>query len=293
VTGQFVNSVVGRHDALRAGADRSAEWRQVEPAQCPFANRRSRHVAPELGCGVDVVTQFGRCGFGMVHARATHAADHGRRQFAHEPRVFAEAFAAPAPARVARQVADRGAQTVHAVGPGGPGRGLADRFQEIHIESGAQADRLGMGHIPFTAMAVRRVGQHQRRDAQARVVTQPMLDLVGQLRRATEVVEVADPLPRDTGRYPAVLKAAHRARCAVAERCRDPLGIEIAIRRHPRPHTRSPIHLDPGINRGLPDFLRQRHLGKEVRYTFLHRQCRVLPLWFHINNVFFVDSFIK
>ena len=186
-----VHLVVGRHHrADRQRMHGPFERREEDLTQGALAERRRPGIGAALGLAVaGHVLERGEHPFGPERKRrALETADRGERHLAHQIGVLAIGFLDPTPARIARDIDDRGEREMdaarphlargdveHALDQGGiPGRGKADRLRET---GGVARD-----------IAVQRLFVEQDRNAEPGALHRPMLrgiDIVRGLARAS------------------------------------------------------------------------------------------------------------
>ncbi|MNV21021.1 hypothetical protein D3C71_1119450 [compost metagenome] len=170
--GHAADLVEGAHDRQRARIDRRTERRQVDLAQRALGDFARVVVEPALGRAVGrEVLGRGQHRVGVREVAALEAAHARRRELARQVRVFAHAFEAAAPARVARDV-DHGRE-----GPAkAVGRGLDRRRARRALgQRGLPARGLGQRHREDGAKAVDHVGAEDQRNAQPRLAHRHLL----------------------------------------------------------------------------------------------------------------------
>ncbi len=169
-----------------------------------------------------------------LHVRRSHARD--------EIRIFAQRLLDTAPARVARDV-EHGRQCV--VRADRPHLRLDDRRHLLHdlrVPRAGDADRLREARRAQRHVAAAALFVHHRRDAQARIVDQPLLDGVRQPRairraqvaRPADARDLADAMRHQTsgfwlGEGKAVQQLEHPGAAKLADFFRDAhLGEQVA-----------------------------------------------------------------
>ena len=108
---------------------------------------------------------------------------------ADQVRVLAVGLLDAAPARIARDVDDRRQHVLHAAGARLPRRDREDLLDQLRDRTWPPS-AIACGKLVAAGAdeAVQRLLVHQRRDAEARLLDQVLLDRVGELGRALGVV---------------------------------------------------------------------------------------------------------
>ena len=186
VVGDAVDLVVGGHHRADAGLDRRLEGDEELLADDALGVVGRRGVGAAFRLAVDS-EMLRRCQHVLrvdLIGRAALQPAHGRHaQRRGQERVLAIGLLGAAPARIARQVEHRAEGVIRSLGAHlsrGDRQGLLDQFR---VPGAGQADRLREAGGVQRHVAVQRLAEVDRRDAQAGLVAQEGLQGVDELDR--------------------------------------------------------------------------------------------------------------